>query len=92
MESIIKIGDTLPDIWEGLNASIWTMGLAKTGNEMGLTWQEIDELEPETRARCLKRASDRLAQTGAHRFIDGIGDLEPVLDEIQARLSRAEKP
>lgn len=92
MESIVKIGDTLPDIWEGLNAGMWTIGLAKTGNEMGLTEQEIDELEPETRRRRLKRASDRLAQAGAHYVVDGISDLEPVLDEIQARLSRAEKP
>jgi len=92
MESIVKIGDTLPDISEGLNAGMWTIGLAKTGNEMGLTEQEIDELEPDTRARRLKRASDRLAQAGAHYVVDGISDLEPVLDEIQARLSRAEKP
>ena len=58
MESIVKIGDTLPDIWEGLNAGMWTIGLAKTGNEMGLTLKEIDELDPETCERRLKRAYD----------------------------------
>ncbi len=92
MESIVKIGDTLPDIWEGLNAGMWTIGLAKTGNEMGLTEREIDELELETRARRLKRAYDRMAQAGAHYVVDGIGDVEPALDEIQARVSRGEKP
>jgi len=92
MESIVKIGDTLPDIWEGLNAGMWTIGLAKTGNEMGLTLKEIDALDPETRERRLKRAYDRLAQAGAHYVVDGIGDVEPVLDEIQARLSRGDKP
>jgi len=92
MESIVKIGDTLPDIWEGLNAGMWTIGLAKTGNEMGLTLKEIDALDPETRERRLKRAYDRLAQAGAHYVVDGIGDVEPLLDEIQARLSRGDKP
>lgn len=92
MESIVKIGDTLPDIWEGLNAGMWTIGLAKTGNEMGLTLKEIDELDPETCDRRLKRAYDRLAQAGAHYVVDGIGDVEPALDEIQARLSRGDKP
>lgn len=92
MESIVKIGDTLPDIWEGLNAGMWTIGLAKTGNEMGLTLKEIDALDPETCERRLKRAYDRLAQAGAHYVVDGIGDVEPVLDEIQARLSRGDKP
>jgi len=37
MESIVNVGDTLPDIWEGLNAGMSTIGLAKTGIEMGLT-------------------------------------------------------
>ncbi len=92
MESIVKIGDTLPDIWEGLNAGMWTIGLAKTGNEMGLTLKEIDELDPETCERRLKRAYDRLAQAGAHYVVDSIGDVEPLLDEIQARLSRGDKP
>ncbi len=92
MESIVKIGDTLPDIWEGLNAGMWTIGLAKTGNEMGLTQKEIDELDPEIYARRLKRAYDRLAQAGAHYVVDGIGDVEPVLDAIQARVSRGDKP
>ena len=92
MESIVKIGDTLPDIWEGLNAGMWTIGLAKTGNEMGLTLKEIDEFDPETCERRLKRAYDRMAQAGAHYVVDGIGDVEPALDEIQARVSRGEKP
>ena len=34
MEAMVKIGDTLPDIEEGLNAGMWTVGLARTGNEM----------------------------------------------------------
>ena len=36
MEAFVKVGDTLPDIGEGLNAGMWTIGLARTGNEMGL--------------------------------------------------------
>ncbi|GMR22448.1 MAG: phosphonoacetaldehyde hydrolase [Acidobacteriota bacterium] len=92
MESIVKIGDTLPDIWEGLNAGMWTIGLAKTGNEMGLTQKEIDELDPVTRERRLKRAYERLAQAGAHYVVDSIEDVEPLLDEIQARVSGGDKP
>ena len=34
MEAIVKIGDTLPDIDEGLNAGMWTIGLARTGNRL----------------------------------------------------------
>ena len=64
----------------------------ETGNEMGLTEQAINALEPAIRERRLKRAYDRMAQAGAHYVVDGIGDVEPALDEIQARVSRGEKP
>src|SRR6185369_842388 len=44
LEAIVKVGDTLPDIEEGLNAGMWTIGLAKTANEMGLNEAEIARL------------------------------------------------
>src|SRR5207237_5656764 len=59
MEAIVKIGDTLPDIEEGLNAGMWTVGLAKTGNEMGLSESEIAALEPDGREAKPARASKR---------------------------------
>jgi len=92
LESFVKIGDTLPDIEEGLNAGMWTIGLAKTGNEMGLTQEQIDALAPEDREAKLARAYKRMHQTGAHFVVDGIADVLPVLDEIDVRLARGERP
>ena len=34
----------------------------------------------------------QLAQSGAHYVIDGIWELSPVLDDIQCRLARGERP
>ncbi len=31
LESVVKIGDTMVDITEGLNANVWTIGVAKSG-------------------------------------------------------------
>ena len=33
---VVKVGDTAPDIAEGLNAGMWTVAVALTGNELGL--------------------------------------------------------
>ena len=44
LESIVKVDDTLPGIEEGINAGMWTVGLAKSGNEIGLTESEIEAL------------------------------------------------
>jgi phosphonoacetaldehyde hydrolase len=92
MEAVVKIGDTLPDIEEGLNAGTWTIGLAKTGNEIGLTEQQIDSLEPQVRQAKLERAYKRMRQTGAHYVVDGIAEVMPILDQIEARLAAGEKP
>ena len=92
MEALVKIGDTLPDIEEGLNAGMWTIGLAKTGNELGLTEEEIAGLDPQILQSRLAKAYRRMQQAGAHYVVDGIGDVPPVLDDINTRLSRGERP
>jgi phosphonoacetaldehyde hydrolase len=91
-EAIVKIGDTLPDVAEGLNAGMWTIGLAKTGNEMGFNGAEIDAMSADEREYRLTRARTRMACAGAHYVVDSIADCDPILDEINARLARGEKP
>jgi phosphonoacetaldehyde hydrolase len=92
MEAFIKVGDTLPDISEGLNAGMWTVGLAKSGNEMGLTEQEINALPKDTREARLARAYQRMQQAGAHYVVDTIADVPSLLDEVNARLARGDRP
>jgi phosphonoacetaldehyde hydrolase len=91
-EAVVKVDDTLTGIEEGLNAGMWTIGLAKTGNEIGLNATEIAQLPPDELNARLQRAYARMAQCGAHFVVDGIWDVPMVLDEIDARLRRGEKP
>ncbi len=91
-ESIVKIGDTVTDVLEGLNAGMWTVAVTRTGNEVGLSQADTDALPAdELRAR-VERATLKLAQAGAHYVIEGVADLVPVLDEIEHRLARGERP
>lgn len=91
-EAVVKVDDTKPGIGEGLNAGTWTIGLAKTGNEVGLNLEEINALAPEILARKLANAREGLARSGAHCVVDGIADIVPIVDEINARLARGERP
>jgi phosphonoacetaldehyde hydrolase len=92
MEAVVKIGDTLPDVYEGLNAGMWTIGLAKTGNELGLNAREIEKLDPAELSRRLETAYTKLSQAGAHYVVDGIRDCDAIIDELNARLARGERP
>jgi len=92
VEACVKVDDTLPGIEEGLNAGMWTVGLAVSGNEVGLplaAWQALPPAEQQARR---ERAHARLRMGGAHWVVDTIADLLPCLDDVDARLARGEKP
>jgi len=92
MAAIVKIGDTVPDIEEGLNAGTWTIGLVKTGNEIGLTEADVNALDPADLKARLEEGYARLVQAGAHYVVDGLADVVSVLEDIEARLAQGEGP
>jgi len=92
MEACVKAGDTPQDIYAGLNAGVWTVGFAVSGNMMGLPQGELNALKPRERETRRERAYTRLAEAGAHYVVDGIWDLPDVLDAIDERLAQGERP
>ena len=91
-EAVVKIDDTKPGIAEGLNAGTWAIGLAKTGNEVGLNAQELAALSAEEVQRKVERATDSLAKSGAHYVVESIADVLPIIEEIEQRLKMGDRP
>jgi len=92
VQACVKIDDTRPGVEEGLNAGMWTIGVAVSGNEVGLSLAEWKKLPEGEQARRRRIAYERLAQSGAHYVVDSIADVPPCLDDIEARLARGERP
>ncbi len=92
MEAMVKVDDTIPGIEEGLNCGMWTIGVAKTGNELGLSVSEAEALPAADYAARMERAYARLGGAGAHFVVDGIADIIPCLDEIEKMLAKGERP
>jgi phosphonoacetaldehyde hydrolase len=89
MAAIAKIGDTPADVHEGLNAGTWSIGVAGTGNMIGLSREDFHSLpEPERELRLVKARAE-LQAAGAHYVVDSLAEVGPVLDNINARLSGA---
>jgi phosphonoacetaldehyde hydrolase len=82
----VKIGDTPSDIEEGLNASMWTIGLTRSGNSVGLTESEWLALDPTTQSTLLAAADRELRSAGAHFTAETIAHVLPVLDAIQDQI------
>jgi phosphonoacetaldehyde hydrolase len=89
LASIAKVGDTPADIAEGLNAGAWSIGVAGTGNGIGLPSDEFHALPPGERRSRITRARRELERAGAHYVVDSVAELDPVLDDIARRLSAA---
>ena len=89
---MIKVGDTVADIKEGLNAGMWTIGFTKSGNEIGFSEEGIKNVPEDVLKSKTKAAESKLKDTGAHYVVDGIWDILPIVEEISNRIENGEKP
>jgi len=85
--AIVKVGDTVTDIEEGLNAGMWTIGVTRTGNEVGLSLEETAAMDSTALTALVSRAEEKLRAAGAHYVVESAADILPVIDAIDARLS-----
>jgi len=92
MHTMVKIGDTISDIDEGRNAGMWTIGIARTGNMIGLTAEELAALPATEQAVRLDAARRKLSEAGAHYIADAVADCIPRVEQIEARLAKGERP
>lgn len=86
--AVVKVGDTVSDVEEALNAGMWAVGVAATGNEIGLSAAALAALPDEDRQHRLAVARERLKAAGAHYVIDRASDIDAVVDTIDERLVR----
>jgi phosphonoacetaldehyde hydrolase len=84
----IKIGDTVVDIEEGTNAGMWTIGLTRTGNLVGLEQSEWEQLSDAEKQARLDHATKTLRNAGADFVVEDLASCEEALATIEDRLLR----
>jgi phosphonoacetaldehyde hydrolase len=93
VKSVVKCDDTVSGIGEAQNAGCWGVGLVRYSNYMNInTLEEEATLSEVEMARRMAKTRTILEQAGAHYVIDSLVDLPAVIDDINARLARGEKP
>ncbi len=92
MQAMLKIGDSIAHIEEGLNAGMWTVGLSISGNMLGLSEAEVAALPADTLDAKRKEISAQMLQAGAHYVIDGLWDCQGVIEAVNKRLAAGEHP
>lgn len=93
IQSVIKVDDTVSGVGEALNAGCWGVGVSRYSNYMDMDTPDSDKDMSEAEIeRRHEHTKELLRRTGAHYVIDSIADIEWVIDDINARLARGEKP
>jgi phosphonoacetaldehyde hydrolase len=88
----VKVGDTEIDIEAGRNAGMWTVGVTKTGNMLGLGLEAAQSLSSEELSQRLGEAERRLTGAGAHYVVESFAEMPGVVDDINRRFPRGERP
>lgn len=90
--AVVKVDDTGVGIDEGREAGCWTVGLALSGNEAGVTPDELARMSLDEIGALRQKASVVLQRHRPDYIIDTVADLLPIIETIEARLARGERP
>jgi phosphonoacetaldehyde hydrolase len=92
MQALVKIGDTISDIEEGINTGMWSVGVIDSSNEMGLTLNEINMLDKAELEKRRKKVREDYLEAGADYVIDSLAELKALIEKINLRLACGERP
>ncbi len=90
--AVVNFGDTLPDIESGKNAGVWSIGVTRSGNMLGLPEAEANALPADEMKDWLDNAGEAMRAAGAHYVVDSFADGLACFADIEARIARGERP
>lgn len=84
---VVVVGDTAADMRAGVNAGCVCVGLARTGNEVGLSAADWAALSAQEQGERLLHARTALHRAGADFVIETLHGLSQVLEAVARRAS-----
>jgi phosphonoacetaldehyde hydrolase len=88
----VKVDDATVGIEEGRNAGAWTVGVAVSGNGVGLSQDAWLALPATQRSRLAEAAEAGLRAAGADYVVATVAEARPVFLEIERRIAAGERP
>lgn len=88
----VVIDDAPVGLAAGRHAGCWTVGLAGSGNGVGLSQAEFTALSRPERLRRMRAVADEFLAAGADFVIETVADLPELVVEIDRRLADGDLP
>jgi phosphonoacetaldehyde hydrolase len=88
----VKVGDTISDMKEGVNAGVWTVGVIVGSSEMGLSLNEYTSLPELDKQNLISKTADTFMKNGADFTVKTIEELPELIDTINLLISEGKRP
>lgn len=75
VKHVVKVGDTVSDVKEGVNAGVWSVGVVEGSSELGLSQEEFEALSDQEREAACRKAEETFRAAGAHFVIRNLSEL-----------------
>ena len=83
VKNVIKVGDTISDIQEGVNAGVIVVGVIEGSSTLGLNEEEFNALTPKERNRAIERVKEAYLDAGADYVINNLSELIALIQEVE---------
>lgn len=91
-DAAVVVDDAAVGVEAGRNAGCWSIGLAGSGNGVGLSLDDYEMLEPQDKAARLAVAAQAHVAAGADVVIESVAYLSQALAMIDGRIAEGLKP
>ena len=88
-DCVVKIGDTMEDIREGLNAKVWTIGVVVGSSELGLSQTEVNEMPEWELNEKIDLVKHKMIDAGSHFVIDSMAKLPEIIEQLNLNFQQA---
>lgn len=83
VHQVLKVGDTISDIKEGVHAGVITVGILEGSSEMGLTQAEYEALSDAEKQALKEKLSKAYRKAGADHIINHMGELPKLIERLE---------
>ncbi|MDM5285871.1 phosphonoacetaldehyde hydrolase [Peribacillus frigoritolerans] len=89
---VVKVGDTISDMQEGVNAGVWSVGVIVGSSEMGLSLDEYSSLPERDKQELISKTADTFMKNGADYTIKTMEELPELIDTINLLIADGKRP
>lgn len=79
VKNVVKVGDTVSDIQEGIHCGAWSVGVIEGSSEMGLSQEEYTAFSEDARENACRKTEDIFRKAGAHFVVCNLSELPQLI-------------